>query len=102
VVVEADTMAQAKHAAWLWFIWNSASECGAVAADGTIPGRPHLDLLAFDRTDDVVVIDCPQFRCHAGEPFSCSDPYHREPNIKSRSPQCACAFNWYWAHDENR
>ena len=100
VVVEADTIAHAKRAAWLWFIWNIASECGAVAADGTISRRPDLDLLVFGRNDDVVVIDCPEFPCHAGEPFTCSDAYHYEQNVKSRSPKCTCPFNWYWAHDE--
>jgi hypothetical protein len=99
VVVEGDTMAQAKRTAWLWFIWNIAAECGKVAADGTIRDRPDLDLLA-SRSDDVVVIDCPEFPCHAGEPFTCGDPCHYESGIDDRGPDCKCAFYWYWASDE--
>ena len=99
VVVEADTMAQAKRTAWLCFSWNIASECGHVAADGTMPDRPDLDLLA-SRSDDVVVIDYPEFPCHAGEPFTCDDPYHYEHNVDDRGSDCACALYWYWAHDD--
>jgi hypothetical protein len=100
VVVDADSMTQAKRAAWLWFVWNIASECGQVAANGTIPGRPDLDLLAAAHNDDVVVIDCPEFRCHAGEPFTCGDPYHYEKDVTEQSQNCRCTFYWYWAHDQ--
>lgn len=47
-----------------------------------------------------VVIDCPEFPCHAGEPFTCDDPYHYEHNVDDRGSDCACAFYWYWAHDD--
>ncbi|MFI0449228.1 hypothetical protein [Actinomadura sp. 6N118] len=100
VVVDADSMTQAKRAAWLWFVWNIVSECGQVAADGTILERPDLDLLAAAHNDDVVVIDCPEFRCHTGEPFTCDDPYHYEKDVTGQSQNCHCTFNWYWAHDQ--
>jgi hypothetical protein len=100
VVVEADSMAQAKRAAWLWFVWNIASECGTVAADGNVPGRPDLDRPFPVHNDEVVVIDCPEFPCHAGVPFPCSDPCHYQKDVREPGPSCRCAFHWYYAHDE--
>lgn len=100
VVVDANSMPEAKRSAWLWFVWNIASECGQVAADGTIPSWPDLAPVAVSRNDDVVIVDCAEFRCHIGEPFKCGDPCHYDENVKDRSPLCMCSFNWYWVHDE--
>lgn len=94
-VVEAPDMATAKLTAWTWHLWAQASEYGAVAADGTVPGRPDLDILAFSRNDDVVVIDCPEFPCEEGVPFRCYSPHHFHMGMPAHS--CLCEWSWSWS-----
>lgn len=101
IVVQTQSMAEAKRAAWLWFVWTVISECGHSAADGTIPGRPDLDHLVVSKYDDVVIINTPTFRCHHGPPFLCGDPRHDATGAESmgfsrRIRSCSCTFNWYW------
>ncbi len=95
--LHADSLADAKLGAWLHHLWYETSEKGMVAADGTVPAWPEEKNQTLRSSDwaDVVVIDCPQYRCIAGPPFLCSDLRHHWDPTFDRT-ECECA--WYWQY----
>lgn len=95
--VKAESMVAAKRLAWLYHLWFQTSELGKVAADFTTPGASEEENSRWrdESHADVVVIDCEEFPCHEGAPFSCGDPAHYEWAVKPDGT-CQCTYCWFW------